>query len=456
MSREGTILTVTENGFGKRTRTEEYRKQGRAGKGIITIKTTDRNGPVVGVLQVTDEDDLMIITDRGKIIRLRVKDISVIGRNTQGRPVDQSGRSGKGGQRGPVGQKGRGVAMAGVKRKQSVAVIGAGSWGTALARVLAENGYPVHLWCYEEEVARQIRERRENQFFLPGFRLPETVEPVTDLAVAIQQKELLLLVVPSHVFRDVLHRLVPALTVVKPGCLWISATKGIENDSLLTMTGVMKEILGEAHHPFIGCLSGPSFAREVARELPTAIALGAPQQETAEKAQRLLANGYFRVYTNLDILGVEMGGALKNVIALAAGISDGLGLGHNARSALITRGLAEISRLGDKMGARQSTFFGLAGIGDLVLTCTGDLSRNRTVGLRLGQGEKLNGILCSMTMVAEGVKTARAAYQLALREQMEMPIVTQVYGILYENQAPRRAVRDLMNRNLKSESGDYE
>jgi glycerol-3-phosphate dehydrogenase (NAD(P)+) len=248
--------------------------------------------------------------------------------------------------------------------------------------------------------------------------------------------------------------MIPDLSALKPGCLWISAAKGIENESLLTMTGVMKEILGEAYYPFIGCLSGPSFAQEVARELPTAISLGAFHKEAAERAQRLFANGYFRVYTNLDTLGLEIGGALKNVIALAAGISDGLGLGHNTRAALITRGLAEISRLGIKMGAQQATFFGLAGIGDLVLTCTGDLSRNRTVGLRLGKGEKLNSILASMTMVAEGVKTSRAAYQLALREQVEMPIVTQVYGLLYENQVPRRAVRDLMNRNLKSETGD--
>jgi glycerol-3-phosphate dehydrogenase (NAD(P)+) len=344
--------------------------------------------------------------------------------------------------------------VAGLKKKKHVGVIGAGSWGTVLARLLAENGHAVQLWCFEEEVARQIRERRENRTFLPDIHLPESIEPVTDLVEAIRQKDMLLLVVPSHVFRDVLNRMIPDLSALKPGCLWISAAKGIENESLLTMTGVMKEILGEAYYPFIGCLSGPSFAQEVARELPTAISLGAFHKEAAERAQRLFANGYFRVYTNLDTLGLEIGGALKNVIALAAGISDGLGLGHNTRAALITRGLAEISRLGIKMGAQQATFFGLAGIGDLVLTCTGDLSRNRTVGLRLGKGEKLNSILASMTMVAEGVKTSRAAYQLALREQVEMPIVTQVYGLLYENQVPRRAVRDLMNRNLKSETGD--
>ena len=187
--------------------------------------------------------------------------------------------------------------MAGLKKKKPVGVIGAGSWGTVLARLLADNGHSVQLWCFEEEVARQIRERRENRTFLPGFHLPESIEPVTDLALAIRQKEMLLLVVPSHVFRDVLNRMIPNLSAVKPGCLWISAAKGIENESLLTMTGVMKEILGDAHHPFIGCLSGPSFAQEVARELPTAISLGAFQKEAAERAQRLFANGYFRVYT---------------------------------------------------------------------------------------------------------------------------------------------------------------
>jgi glycerol-3-phosphate dehydrogenase (NAD(P)+) len=218
------------------------------------------------------------------------------------------------------------------------------------------------------------------------------------------------------------------------------------------MTMLLRAILDPNHHPYVGALSGPSFAKEVARELPTAVALGLLDGPAAEKAQKMLSNSYFRVYTNPDLTGIELGGALKNVIALAAGISDGLGLGHNSRAALVTRGLAEISRLGIKLGARPATFFGLAGIGDLVLTCTGDFSRNRSVGLRLGRGEKLKGILASMNMVAEGVKTTRAAYQLSLREQVEMPIVVQVYGILYEDQNPRRAVRHLMTRDLRSEN----
>jgi glycerol-3-phosphate dehydrogenase (NAD(P)+) len=341
--------------------------------------------------------------------------------------------------------------LKGVENQKSLGVIGAGSWGTALAGVLAANGHEVYLWSYEEEVARQIRQERENKAFLPGVILPQNIKPTTELGEAVDQKDLLILAVPSHFFRQILNRIVPLLPQVKKECLWISATKGIENESLMTMSGLLQEILGPDHSPFIGCLSGPTFAREVARELPTAITLVAAEERMAEKAQRFLSNPFFRVYTNRDLLGVELGGALKNVMALAAGISDGLGFGHNTRAALITRGLAEICRLGEKMGAQRTTFFGLAGIGDLVLTCTGDLSRNRTVGLRLGQGEKLSTILSSMTMVAEGVKTTRAAYQLALREQIEMPIVSQVYGILYEDNDPRTAVKDLMTRDLKAE-----
>lgn len=337
------------------------------------------------------------------------------------------------------------------KREPVIGVIGAGSWGTALAGLLAGNGYAVHLWSYEEEVARQIGKERENTVFLPGVRLPRSIEPTILLAEALNQKDMLILAVPSHFFREVIRQMIPFLSGVKKECLWITATKGIENATLLTMSGVLKELLAPETHPFIGCLSGPTFAKEVSRELPTAVTLASFEEKTALRAQGFFSNHFFRVYTNTDLLGVELGGALKNVIALAAGISDGLGFGHNTRSALITRGLAEICRLGEKMGAQKPTFFGLAGIGDLVLTCTGDLSRNRTVGLRLGQGEKLAAILSSMTMVAEGIKTTRAAHQLAVREQIEMPIVSQVNGILYEGRDPRRAVKDLMTRDLKAE-----
>lgn len=337
------------------------------------------------------------------------------------------------------------------KKAHKIGVVGAGSWGTALARLLAVNGYPVELWSYEEEIADQINRDRENKIFLPGVPLPVSIEPTTRLSTVLEQKDLLVLAVPSHFFRNVLNQMMPFLSRIKKDCLWISATKGIENDTLLTMSGVLKELLPPEYHPFIGCLSGPTFAKEVSRDLPTAVSLASGVEKTALKAQEYLSNTTFRVYTNLDLLGVELGGALKNVIALAVGISDGLQLGHNARAALITRGLAEICRLGEKMGASRPTFFGLAGIGDLVLTCTGDLSRNRTVGLRLGQGEKLAAILSTMTMVAEGIKTTRAAHQLAIREKIEMPIVSQIYGILYEDWDPRQAVRDLMTRDLKAE-----
>ena len=275
------------------------------------------------------------------------------------------------------------------RNPESIGVIGAGSWGTALAHLLADNGYGVHVWGYEEEVVEQIRNYRENKGFLPGVPLAPSITASSHLGEVMNQKEMLVLAVPSHFFRDVVSQMIPYLPSVKGGCLWITATKGIENDSLLTMTGILQEMLPAEHHPYIGSLSGPSFAREVSKQLPTAITLASFKPEAAQKAQQLFSNHYFRVYTNPDVIGVEMGGALKNVIALAAGISDGLGLGHNTRAAFITRGLAEISRLGEKMGAQRPTFFGLAGIGDLVLTCTGDLSRNRRVGLRLGQGEKL-------------------------------------------------------------------
>jgi glycerol-3-phosphate dehydrogenase (NAD(P)+) len=333
----------------------------------------------------------------------------------------------------------------------SVGIIGAGSWGTALAALLATNGHPVDLWAYEEEVVLQIDQEKENKTFLPGRVLPENIRPTRSLKSVVAQKDLLILAVPSHFFRQVVTGIVPLLPLVKRECLWISATKGIENDSLLTMSALLRDLLGPDHFPFIGCLSGPTFAKEVARELPSAVTLASVEDRTAEKAQRFFSNPLFRVYTNRDILGVELGGALKNVIALAAGISDGLGFGHNTRAALITRGLAEICRLGEKMGAQRTTFFGLAGIGDLVLTCTGDLSRNRTVGLRLGKGEKLSAILSTMSMVAEGIKTTRAAYQLANREKIEMPIVAKVYSILYEDSNPRAAVKDLMTRDLKAE-----
>ncbi|MCE5243456.1 MAG: NAD(P)H-dependent glycerol-3-phosphate dehydrogenase [Syntrophobacteraceae bacterium] len=329
-----------------------------------------------------------------------------------------------------------------------IGVVGAGSWGTTLAQLLAGKGYPVDLWVYEKDLCRTIRETRENTVYLPGFALNENITPHEDLEGVVKDHDFIVMVVPSHVYRTVANRMIPLLS---PGASVVNATKGIENETLLTMSGIWKEILPRPDMVELLTLSGPSFAREVARETPTAVTIACEKLEVAKAAQRVFSTNYFRAYTSVDAIGIELAGALKNVIALAAGVCDGLGYGYNTRAALITRGLAEISRLGVKMGANPLTFSGLAGIGDLVLTCTGDLSRNRTVGLQLGKGRKISEILGEMRMVAEGVKTARSAHFLAQRMQVEMPITEQVYLILYEDKAPPQVVRELMTRNLKHE-----
>lgn len=329
-----------------------------------------------------------------------------------------------------------------------IGVVGAGSWGTTLAQLLAGKGYPVDLWIYEKDLCRTIRETRENTLYLPGFALNENITPHEDLEGVVKDHDFIVMVVPSHVYRTVANRMIPLLS---PGASVVNATKGIENETLLTMSGIWKEILPRPDMVELLTLSGPSFAREVVRETPTAVTIACEKLEVAKAAQRVFSTDYFRAYTSHDAIGIELAGALKNVIALAAGVCDGLGYGYNTRAALITRGLAEISRLGVKMGANPLTFSGLAGIGDLVLTCTGDLSRNRTVGLQLGQGRKISEILGEMRMVAEGVKTARSAHFLAQRMQVEMPIAEQIYLILYEDKDPPRVVRELMTRGLKHE-----
>jgi len=330
---------------------------------------------------------------------------------------------------------------------EAVAVIGAGSWGTALTRPLTEQGREVRLWGHRPEQVEELRRERENRAYLPGYRLDDLVRPTVDPAAAVKGCNHVLMVVPSHVFRDVLLRLAPHLA---PGVHLISATKGIENDTLMTMTGVMADVLPEAsYRPVV--LSGPSFAREVARGLPTAVTVAAPDIDTARCCQKILSTERFRVYGATDIIGLELGGALKNVIAIAAGICDGLGYGTNTRAALITRGLAEIARLGVAMGANPLTFAGLGGLGDLVLTCTGDLSRNRTVGVKLGLGDRLADILAEMRMVAEGVKTTASAWALARRQGVDMPILEQVHQVLYRDKPCDDAVRDLLGRDLKDE-----
>ncbi|MBI3754095.1 MAG: NAD(P)H-dependent glycerol-3-phosphate dehydrogenase [Deltaproteobacteria bacterium] len=331
---------------------------------------------------------------------------------------------------------------------EKVCVLGAGSWGTTLANILAEKGFDISLWIREEELYQIIQKTRENAFFLPGVKLAENITPVNSIEDAVKDRAAIVCVVPSHGVKDVFKK---AAEFLSKDAIIVSASKGLEETSLLTVSQILKQILPKSFHKNLTVLSGPTFAQEVSRKLPTAICAASAKKAAAEKAQQIFNTNYFRVYTNDDMIGVEIGGALKNVIAIAAGISDGLNLGMNARAALITRGLAEMSRLGVGMGADASTFAGLSGLGDLVLTCTGELSRNRSVGMLIGKGRKLPDILSEMKMVAEGVKTAKAAYGLAEKYKIEMPITEQVYRVLYENKSPKEAVMDLMTRRLKGE-----
>ncbi|MFO7983271.1 MAG: NAD(P)H-dependent glycerol-3-phosphate dehydrogenase [Desulfuromonadales bacterium] len=330
----------------------------------------------------------------------------------------------------------------------NIGVIGAGSWGTTLANLLAKKNHSVTLWAYEADLVKRMNETRENDLFLPGFNLAQNLEFTNDPREAVAGRKLLLLACPSQIMRTVVEGIVD---MVEPGTQIVSAAKGIENDSLMTMSEVLEDIFPHETSLKTAFLSGPSFAREVAAELPTAVAVASRDPESAELVQDVFSTEYFRVYTNLDVVGVELGGALKNVMALAAGVSDGLGFGFNARAGLITRGLAEMIRIGEAQGASASTFSGLAGMGDLVLTCTGDLSRNRSVGMELGRGKKLKEILEGMNMVAEGVKTTLSASQMARRLDVEVPIIAQMHAILYEDKNPRQAVTDLMSRELKAE-----
>lgn len=329
-----------------------------------------------------------------------------------------------------------------------IGVIGAGSWGTTLANVLAKKGHDVTLWVYEADLAKRLQETGVNDLYLEGITLSSKLAYTNDLSEAAENSQLMLLVSPSQVMRHVLKDL---KVYIPEDCLLVSAAKGIENGTLLTMSEVLQEVLGEQVAKRSAFLSGPSFAREVAVEQPTAVAVAAEDPEVAHRVQEIFSTDYFRVYTNQDVVGVEIGGAMKNVIALAAGVGDGLGFNHNARAALITRGLVEISRLGEAKGAQEATFSGLAGMGDLVLTCTGDLSRNRSVGIELGKGRKLDEILNQMRMVAEGVKTTLSAYQLATKLGVAMPITEQMYQVLYEEKDPKQAAADLMTRALTSE-----
>lgn len=328
-----------------------------------------------------------------------------------------------------------------------VAVIGAGSWGTALAHLLATQGHEVVLWARNPALAQQLTQTRENAVYLPGVGLHPRLIYTADLAVAARATTVLS-VVPSHAVRTVWAAVAPHLP---RQALVISATKGIEAESLYTMSQVLAAALAPRTDCALAVLSGPTFAREVSQGLPAVAVVAAQDRAVAERVQQLLSTATFRVYTNTDVLGVELGGALKNVMALAAGVCDGLQLGYNTRAALITRGLAEMMQLGIAMGAQASTFAGLSGMGDLVLTCTGHLSRNYAVGVQLGQGQTLAQILAQMRMVAEGVGTASAAVALGQRYGVEMPIAEHVYAVLQGQLTPRAAVTALMQRTLKHE-----
>ena len=328
-----------------------------------------------------------------------------------------------------------------------IAVIGAGAWGTALSIVLTRGKrHQVRLWAYEREVRESVQKERTNDLFLPGYSIPQDVSITNSLSEALQDAEIVLTVMPSHHARRLYEQMRPALP---SAATIVSATKGIENETYRRITEIAAEVTRSAR---IAALSGPTFAKEVARGDPTALTVAAQDLEVAAHIQREFSDPMFRVYTNDDVIGVELGGSLKNVIAIAAGVVEGLGFGHNTAAALITRGLAEITRLAVASGARRETLFGLSGMGDLVLTCTGGLSRNRTVGVELGKGRNLREIMAGMHgMVAEGVLTTDAALGLAHRASIEMPITEQMHAILHEEKSPKDAIRELMARPGKEE-----
>ena len=335
-----------------------------------------------------------------------------------------------------------------MSEKRRIAVIGAGAWGTALGMLLAEKDkFTVTMWSFEADVADSINEVHQNRY-LPGIHLPDALRAETDLSRALKGASVVLSASPAQVVREVMAE---AGRYVSADALVVSASKGIENETLLRMDEVLGQILPEQSMERFCVLSGPGFAKEVVGHAPTAVVIAGRTIEAAKEAQDIFQTPYFRIYTSTDIVGVELGGALKNVVALAAGFTSGLGYGHNTIAAVITRGLAEITRLGIAMGGDRATFSGLAGMGDLLLTCTGDLSRNRTVGYRLGRGESLQEILSDMKAVAEGVKTTESVYELAKDRGVEMPFVEQVYGILNNDVKPADALEALMLREPTSE-----
>jgi glycerol-3-phosphate dehydrogenase (NAD(P)+) len=333
---------------------------------------------------------------------------------------------------------------------KKIAIIGAGSWGTALAIVLARSRRPhrLALWVYEPEICESLRRHRINEVFLPGFQVPGEVEVTTDLGEALRGADIILGVMPSAHARALYTKMLPHL---EPGMVFVSATKGLEQTTHLRATEVLTQVVSQQFLPRVAALSGPSFAREVARGDPTAVVIASAHPELAACVQEEFSGPTFRLYTNDDVAGVELGGAIKNVIAIAAGVCEGIGFGSNTIAALITRGLTEMTRLACALGAHRETLGGLAGMGDLVLTCTGTLSRNRTVGVELGKGRKLDDIIGSMRMVAEGVGTTAVTLELARKLGVEMPITEQMHAVLYQGSSPSEAIRELMERRLKQE-----
>lgn len=332
--------------------------------------------------------------------------------------------------------------------QKKVSVLVAGSWGTALASVLADNSHDVWIWSRHEHQVEEINRLHTNSKFLPDVKLPDNIRATASMKEAVSGSDAVLLAAPSSAMREVAAGVRPYL---RNDATLIHATKGFETKTLERMTTVISEELPEYDPQNIVVLSGPSHAEEVIRKSPTTVVVASESLDAAEQAQDLLINSYFRVYTNPDVIGVEVGGALKNIIALGAGLSDGLGFGDNAKAALLTRGLAEISRLGAAMGANPLTFAGLAGVGDLIVTCTSRHSRNWRAGYLLAQGHTLDQTLKQMGMVVEGVKTTQAAYELARRYQTTMPITDELYAVLFDGKEPKTAVEDLMNRGRKDE-----
>lgn len=329
-----------------------------------------------------------------------------------------------------------------------ISVLGAGGWGTTLAILLYYNGHSVSLWEYKKQYAKTLSKKRENNKYLPGIKIPKEIEITHDLNESVLSKNLIVLAVPSQFLRNIIKEI--NYKEIKNSIL-VSVSKGIEKNSLLTMSQMISEVFPQLNKSQIGVLSGPSHAEEVCNRIPTAVVSASEEFETAKTIQTAFMTSYFRVYASNDILGVELGGALKNVMAIGAGIIDGAKFGDNTKAAIMTRGIAEISRLGVAMGAQPETFAGLSGMGDLIVTCMSRHSRNRFVGEKIGSGNKLKDVLTSMEMVAEGVETTRSANQLSAKTKIETPIINEVYKILFEDKDPVKATNDLMTRDMKTE-----